>query len=529
MKQTNQIDERAAVNYAGTAGARGGADAAAAAAKTVAAITGTDAAAAQATANLTGTAAIDPGYPSTFLDYEKLTKLSRCPEPSADRVQAILEKARTLRGLVPEEAAELAAISDPDQIKALLATAGWVKEQIYGKRMVLFAPLYTGNYCVNNCVYCGFRVDNRDLKRVVLSMDDIARQTEILLSQGHKRVLIICGESPKQDLDYTLKAIETCYAVRVGKARIRRINVELAPLDVEGFRALKAANIGTYVCFQETYDPQLYRRAHPSGPKSNYLYRLYVMDRAMEGGCDDIGLGALFGLGSWRYELVAMLEHARHLEETFGWGPHTVSVPRIEYALGAPWAEVVPNPVSDDDFRKIVAILRIARPSVGIILSTRERTEFRKELLAYGVSQISAGSRTDPGGYEDDARDKLSDHKKSMSTAQFAIGDHRGLEETISDLIDDGYVPSFCTGCYRKGRTGADFMDLAKPGLIKEFCLPNGLVSFAEYLYDYASPATREKGLALIRQMKEDATVKGKAYLERALAETEAGARDLYL
>jgi 2-iminoacetate synthase len=463
-------------------------------------------------------------HPSTFLDYEKIRELSRCSAPSAARVDAILSKARTLQGLTAEEAAELAAISDPDQMKALLATAGWVKEQIYGKRMVLFAPLYTGNYCVNNCVYCGFRVDNRDMKRVVLSMDEIARQTEILLTQGHKRLLIISGESPKQSLDYTLKAIETAYAVRVGKARVRRINVELAPLDVKGFRALKQAQIGTYVCFQETYDPELYRRAHPSGPKADYLYRLYVMDRAMEGGCDDIGLGALFGLGSWRYELVAMLEHARHLEETFGWGPHTVSVPRIEYAPGAPWAEVVPNPVSDDDFRKIVAILRIARPSVGIILSTRERTEFRKELLAYGVSQISAGSRTDPGGYEATASD--SDHQHA---AQFALGDLRGLEETISDLIDDGYVPSFCTGCYRKGRTGADFMDLAKPGLIKEFCLPNGLVSFAEYLYDYAGPATREKGLALIQKMKEDATTKGKAYLEKALKATEAGERDLYL
>lgn len=474
-----------------------------------------------------------PLYPSTFLDYDKLSELSRCPAPSAQRVEAILHKARALQGLTVEEAAELAAIDNPDQIKALLATAGWVKEQIYGKRMVLFAPLYTGNYCVNNCVYCGFRVDNRGLKRVVLSMDDVARQTEILLSQGHKRILIICGESPRQSLDYTLRTIETCYKVRAGNARVRRINVELAPLDVEDFRALKQANIGTYICFQETYDPELYRRAHPSGPKADYCYRLSVMDRAMEGGCDDIGLGALFGLGPWRYELVAMLEHARHLEETFGWGPHTVSVPRIEYAPGAPWAEVVPNPVSDKDFRKIVAILRIARPSVGIILSTRERTEFRKELLAYGVSQISAGSRTDPGGYEEtDSRsgaDKGADTPETQHPAQFTLGDLRCLEETISDLIDDGYVPSFCTGCYRQGRTGADFMDLAKPGLIKEFCLPNGLVSFAEYLYDYASPATREKGLALIQNMKADATLKGKAYLDRALKETEAGARDLYL
>ncbi|MCX7949821.1 MAG: [FeFe] hydrogenase H-cluster radical SAM maturase HydG [Treponemataceae bacterium] len=493
-------------------------------------------------------------YPKTFLDYGKLRELSLVEPPSEAELEQILQKGRQLKGLSAQEASSLAAVLDPSQEAQIFRVAGEVKEAIYGKRVVLFAPLYTGNYCVNNCVYCGFRRDNKALARIVLSQEDIALQTQILLSQGHKRLLLICGESPRQSLSYTLEAIQTCYAQRYRlpsdgncsePARIRRINVELAPLDVEGFRALKKAQIGTYVCFQETYDPEVYEQAHPSGPKADYRYRLSVMDRAMEAGCDDVGLGALFGLGNWRYDLVALIEHARHLEETFGWGPHTVSVPRIEPAPGAPWAEVVPHPVSDGDFKKIIAILRIAMPYVGIILSTRERAELRRELLAYGVSQISAGSRTEPGGYEETAAPPFSillsqspheklqvpntAHSLPSAGAQFALGDHRSLEEVIADLIDDGYVPSFCTGCYRRGRTGADFMDLAKPGLIREFCLPNGLVSFAEYLYDYASPRTREKGLALIQTMQGEATSQGKRYLEDALAKTAAGVRDLYL
>ncbi len=477
------------------------------------------------------TAAPSSTQTRTFLDYGKLKDLAARSEPSLERVQAILEKARLLRGLSAEDAADLAAIRDPHALSLLMDAAGFVKREIYGKRMVLFAPVYTGNYCVNNCVYCGFRASNRHLNRVVLTREQIETQAKLLLAQGHKRLLIICGESPKTDLAYTLDSIAACYGVEVAGAKVRRINVELAPMEVDAFRALKKANIGTYVCFQETYDPELYAAAHPSGPKADYKNRLYVMDRAMEGGCDDVGLGALFGLGDWRYELAGMLEHAKHLEEAYGCGPHTVSVPRIEHAAGAPAAEVVPNPVSDDDFKKIVAILRVTLPYVGIILSTRERTSFRKELMAYGVSQISAGSRTDPGGYDEDGRDADAekDAPGAGSSGQFSLGDTRNLEETISDLIDDGYVPSFCTGCYRRGRTGADFMDIAKPGLIKEFCLPNGLVSFSEYLHDYAAPETRAKGLALIEAMKADAVPKTRPYLDKALADTAAGKRDLYL
>ncbi len=467
----------------------------------------------------------------TFLDYGKLKELAARGEPSPERVDAILAKVRLLGGLTADEAADLAAIEDGGSLRKLLDTAGFVKREIYGRRIVLFAPVYTGNHCVNDCVYCGFRRSNTDLRRVVLSREDVERQTRLLLARGHKRLLIISGESPKTGLQYTLDAIGAAYGVSVNGARVRRINVELAPMEVEAFRALKKADIGTYVCFQETYDPELYAAAHPSGPKADYRYRLYVMDRAMEGGCDDVGLGALFGLGDWRYELAGMLEHARHLEETFGCGPHTVSVPRIEYASGAPAAEVVPNPVSDRDFEKIIAVLRVTLPYVGIILSTRERTSYRRRLIAYGVSQISAGSRTDPGGYDENGRN--ADAEKTSPGAgdsgQFSLGDTRSLEETISDLVDDGYVPSFCTGCYRRGRTGADFMDLARPGLIKEFCLPNGLVSFAEYLHDYASPPVRDKGLALIGAMKGETAEKTRTYLDDALRRTAGGERDIYL
>ena len=540
----------------------------------------------------------------TFLDYGKLEELSSVDPPSESEFLRILTKARELRGLSTEEAASLLACTEEEQIRSLMETARWVKNEIYGKRLVLFAPLYTSNYCTNDCLYCGFRRSNTRIRRRKLTLQEIAEQTRLLLDQGHKRLLLIAGESDLQSLSFTVEAIRTCYQVTVpirGRepdlamdiskttlsyavseahvspiaaskspasyeagpeepaaggadflagdisrgptlktvagskdpasrmevsehlsarvARIRRINVELAPLEVEGYRALKKAQIGTYVCFQETYNPELYQEMHPSGPKADYRYRLYCMDRAMEGGIDDVGIGALFGLGPYRYEVLGLLEHARHLEEAYGCGPHTVSVPRVEPAVGAPLSQNPPSPVSDQDFKKLIAVIRIALPYTGIILSTRETARLRRELFAYGVSQISAGSRTDPGGYGSHAEE----------ASQFTLGDHRSLAEVIESLIDDGYIPSFCTGCYRKGRVGTDFMELAKPGLIKEFCLPNGLVTFAEYLYDFASPAVRKKGLSLIETLKEDAPSKIIPYLEDALVRTARGERDLYL
>jgi len=458
----------------------------------------------------------------TFLDYKKLHELAILDAPTEGRLESLLAKALELRGLETGEAAELAAVTGREGRARILEAAGRVKREIYGRRLVLFAPLYTGNHCSNDCTYCGFRVSNRALKRVVLGAEEIRDQAELLLRQGHKRILVIGGESARQPLEHTLEAIASCYAARAGNAKVRRVNVEIAPLEVEGFRALKRASIGTYVCFQETYDPDLYRSYHPSGPKADYENRLYVMDRAQEGGCDDVGIGALFGLGPWRYEFVAMLEHARHLEESFRCGPHTVSVPRIEYAEGAPAAERVPDAVNDDDFKLLVALLRLALPYTGIILSTRERSELRDELFAYGVSQISAGSRTDPGGYGDE-------DSGEKSSGQFSLGDQRSLDEVIGELVGSGYVPSFCTGCYRQGRTGADFMDLAKPGLIKEYCLPNGLVSFAEYLHDYASTPVKAAGLGLIDQLRGECSPAAASFLDAALGSVASGERDLYL
>ena len=458
-----------------------------------------------------------------FIDRDKLYALLDRPAPTEAELNTVLNKARQLHGLNLEEVARLLCVEKEDDIQKILDTAHYCKEEIYGRRLVLFAPIYTGNACVNNCVYCGFRRDNRSLHRKVLTMDEIEQETLHLLRMGHKRALLICGESPRNNADYMVEAIRRTYAARDEKgSSIRRINVELAPMSVEDFAKLKAEKIGTYVCFQETYDPLEYSRFHPAGtPKGDYLNRLTVMDRAMEGGIDDVGLGVLFGLVDYRFEILAIMEHARHLEEDFGCGPHTVSFPRIEPAEGTPFSlpENIPHPVSDKDFMKIIAIIRIAMPYTGIIISTRESPAMRDALVRYGVSQISAASETNPGGYDENA----------SAGAQFTLGDHRSLDEVISMMIDGGYIPSFCTGCYRKGRVGADFMDLAKPGLIKEYCKPNAMFTFREYLEDYASPQTREKGLRLLHELVQTFSRQElKQRVEGNLCKIGDGERDLY-
>ncbi|MCX7882115.1 MAG: [FeFe] hydrogenase H-cluster radical SAM maturase HydG [Brevinematales bacterium] len=440
---------------------------------------------------------------------------------SREKLHDILHTALKLKGLSLVDVSLLLQAETDDDIHLILSAAHTVKEAIYGKRMVLFAPLYLGNYCSNNCLYCAFRKDNIRLGRALLTPQQIEEETKALLKQGHKRILMLTGEDEHTPLDYVLEAIRVVYATRDDHgSSIRRINVEIAPLDVEGFRRLKAEKIGTYACFQETYDEVLYTKYHPSGPKSDYLWRLFVMDRAMKGGIDDVGLGVLFGLADYRFEVLALLLHAQHLEHSFGCGPHTISVPRIEPADGAPLSTHVPYPVSDKDFKKIVAIIRLALPYTGIILSTRENETLRQELFHYGVSQISAGSRTNPGAYA---------HPDDTTGSQFSLGDHRSLDEVISALIDDGFIPSFCTGCYRKGRVGQDFMDLARPGLIQKFCMPNGIFSFREYLEDYASPQTKEKGLRLIAHLVseiKDHNLKTKT--QKGLTEIMEGKRDVY-
>lgn len=459
-----------------------------------------------------------------FIDRDKLYTLLEEKTPKQSELNEILNKALKLKGLSLHDVALLLRIEDKDDIQKIMDVAHKVKEAIYGKRLVLFAPIYTGNICFNNCTYCSFRKDNHLIERKILTMEEIEQETASLLEQGHKRVLLICGENRKNDTEYMCEAIRRVYNVRTHNERdyIRRINVELAPMEVEDFHKLHEQKIGTYVCFQETYDSELYKRFHPAGtPKANFEYRLTVMDRAQEGGINDVGIGALFGLGDYRFEVLAMLEHAKHLEECYGVGPHTISVPRLEPAIGAPDSENIPNKVSDEDFKKLVAIIRIALPYTGMILSTRENAKMRNELINYGISQISAGSKTNPGAY--------SEKKEQHTGSQFSLSDERNLEDVINSFIDEGYIPSFCTGCYRNGRTGEDFMDLAKPGLIKQYCLPNAIFTFQEYLNDFASQETKQKGEKLIKQMLQAYDQKQLILkIEDNISQINKGQRDIY-
>lgn len=420
-------------------------------------------------------------------------------------IHEILAKARELEGLTTSEALSLLDVQNPALIEEIFATARYVKDEIYGNRVVLFAPLYLSNLCRNDCVYCGFRISNRDVVRKALTMRELRDETEALIDEGHKRVLLVSGEAypERRGLQYVFDAIDTIYSVSTPRGNIRRINVNLAPLSLDEFRELKKHKIGTYQMFQETYHEPTYRKVHPRGPKSDYHDRRAAIARAFEAGIDDVGIGVLLGLYDWRFEIAALLEHIHELEQQFGVGPHTISVPRLHQNPIAP--------VSDDDFRKIIAVLRIAVPYTGLILSTRETPDMRRDALQHGVSQISAGSRTNPGGYA-----------HQSSTAQFELGDTRSLHEVIEDVVRLGFLPSFCTGCYRAGRTGKDFMDLAKPGLIKLHCLPNAIYSFAEYLHDFGSPELQELGFAAIRST--DAP-----RIERELARIAEGARDVYV
>ncbi len=434
--------------------------------------------------------------------------------------QDIIQKATELKGLNEREVAVLLQCREPEVVEEMFHTAKEVKEAIYGNRLVLFAPLYISNLCHNDCEYCAFRASNRRIKRKVLSQEEISEEVRSLVRKGHKRILLVAGEAyPPEGLNYILDSIATIYRVREGHGEIRRVNVNIAPLSVERFKDLKASRIGTYQLFQETYHLSTYQKMHPRGPKSDYFWRLHAIGRAFEGGIDDVGIGVLFGLYDYRFEILALLQHIRYLEATYGVGPHTISVPRLEPADGADISSNPPFPVSDEDFKKMVAILRLAVPYTGIIMSTRETPQMRAETFALGVSQISAGSRTNPGGYTEG----------ELTGAQFQLGDHRSLEEVILDITRMGYMPSFCTACYRKGRTGEDFMDLAKPGLIKEFCLPNAILTFKEYLEDYASKETREVGLSLIEKNIRDIpseTRRGETL--KRLNQIEKGQRDLY-
>ena len=429
---------------------------------------------------------------ATFINETKIAEtLADARQSSPARVREVLAKARQLGGLEADEVAVLMEIREPDLLEEMFAAARFVKDEIYGNRLVLFAPLYISNLCKNECSYCAFRAANTELKRRVLTQAEIAAEVKVLIDQGHKRLLLVAGESyPAEGFNYILKAIDTIYQTKSGRGEIRRVNVNIAPLKVEQFKQLKDAGIGTYQLFQETYHRATYAKVHTAGAKKNYDWRVTCFDRAMEAGIDDVGIGVLVGLYDWKFEVLATHQHIRHLEAHFGVGPHTISVPRMEPAVGSSIAERPPHAVSDADFKKIVAIMRLTVPYTGIIMSTRENAETRRATFALGVSQISAGSRCNPGGYADSADGHYAE--------QFQLGDHRSLDEVVRDVASLGYTPSFCTACYRLGRTGADFMDLAKPGLIKEHCSPNALSSCMEYLMGYASAATRQTGEKLV-------------------------------
>lgn len=442
-----------------------------------------------------------------------------------EEVAEIIAKGREAKGLEPVEAAALLHVENAALLEELYEAARHVKEKIYGKRIVLFAPLYISNYCVNNCVYCGYRRDNQ-LPRRRLTMEEVADEVRILEDMGHKRLALECGEDPKNcSIDYVLDAIEVIYQTSKENGDIRRVNVNIAATTVDEYRLLKEAGIGTYVLFQETYHPETYRRMHPSGPKSDYQWHTTAMDRAMEAGIDDVGIGVLFGLYDYKFEVLALLYHSLHLEKEFGVGPHTVSVPRLRPAEGV-GLDNFPYLVSDDQFKKLVAVIRLAVPYTGIILSTRERPQFREEVIALGVSQISAGSCTGVGGY----RKEVESRGNGEPSAQFAVEDHRSPDEIIRNLCQGGYIPSYCTACYRRGRTGDRFMELAKSGEIQNVCQPNAILSFQEYLQDYASEETRRVGeMALDLHLDYITNPRIKERTVALLERVKQGERDLYI
>lgn len=488
----------------------------------------------------------------------------------------VIDRAALGQGLSPEEVAALLEVDDPARLDRIYRTANELKNRIYGKRLVLFAPLYLSNYCVNNCTYCGYRYEHKFARRR-LTMEEIAEEASVLESMGHKRLALECGEDPVHcPIEYVVEAMETIYATKCKNGSIRRLNVNIAATTVDDYRLLKKAGIGTYILFQETYHRPTYKRMHPSGPKSDYDWHTTAMDRAMEGGIDDVGVGALFGLYDYKFEVLGLLYHALHLEEAFGVGPHTISVPRLRPAPGVS-LEDYPHLVSDADFKKLVAILRLAVPYTGIILSTRENAEFRDQLFEVGVSQISAGSCTGVGGYRQEngnghpvagevhpetgdvpttiaslvtageeaascssegsegvdlSPDELrlgASHGEVPESAQFSVGDHRTVDQVIASVCDSGYLPSYCTACYRSGRTGDRFMALAKSGKIGLVCQPNAIMTFKEYLEDYASPEVKAVGEETIRNhLNEIPDPKQRQRTEDRLKRIEAGERDLY-
>lgn len=431
-----------------------------------------------------------------FINHEEILETLAYAEENKDNlplIDSIIEKAKKRKGLNHREASVLLACSNEEKNQEIYRLAEQIKKDFYGNRIVMFAPLYLSNYCVNGCTYCPYHMKNKHIARKQLSQEEIRREVIALQDMGHKRLALEAGEDPvRNTMEYYLESIKTIYSIKHKNGAIRRVNINIAATTVDNYRLLKEAGIGTYILFQETYHKESYLQLHPTGPKHNYDYHTEAMDRAMEGGIDDVGIGVLFGLDKYRYEFAGLLMHAEHLEAAFGVGPHTISVPRLRHADDID-ADAFDNGIDDDTFAKIVACIRIAVPYTGMIISTRESQTCRERVLHLGVSQISGGSRTSVGGYcEPEPEDAKSE--------QFDVSDRRTLDEVVHWLMELGYIPSFCTACYREGRTGDRFMSLCKSGQIQNCCHPNALMTLKEYLMDYASPATKALGNQLIER-----------------------------
>ena len=433
-------------------------------------------------------------------------------------IEEILEKAANYKGISHREAAVLLECDEPQLLEKIFALAKEIKQRLYGNRIVMFAPLYLSNYCVNGCVYCPYKAKNKTIGRKKLSQQEIEKEVIALQDMGHKRLALETGEHPTHSpIEYVLESINTIYNIHHKNGAIRRVNVNIAATTVENYSKLKDAGIGTYILFQETYNKENYQQLHPTGPKSDYAYHTEAMDRAMEGGIDDVGIGVLFGLNTYRYDFIGMMMHAEHLEARYGVGPHTISVPRICPADDVDTKEY-PNSISDELFKRIVAVTRIAVPYTGIIVSTRESAASRQDVLEVGVSQLSGGSRTTVGGYAEE---------QTEDTSQFDISDQRTLDQIVEWLFDLGHIPSFCTACYRMGRTGDRFMALAKSGQIGNCCAPNALITLREYLSDYATPETKKKGEAIIaREIEKIPNERIRDKAKKNLQEIIEGKRD---
>ncbi|MBQ9935615.1 MAG: [Lachnospiraceae bacterium] len=458
-----------------------------------------------------------------FIDHQEILDTLAYADENKDNLELIdqiLKKARERKGLSHREASVLLACDNKEKIEEMYELAKQIKYDFYGNRIVMFAPLYLSNYCINGCVYCPYHISNRHIARKKLTQEEIRREVIALQDMGHKRLALEAGEDPKNNpIEYILESIKTIYSIKHKNGAIRRVNVNIAATTVEEYRMLKDAGIGTYILFQETYHKESYEKLHPYGPKSNYAYHTEAMDRAMEGGIDDVGLGVLFGLEMYRYEFAGLLMHAEHLEAVHGVGPHTISVPRIKRADDID-PTAFDNGIDDETFAKICALIRICVPYTGMIISTRESQAVREKVIKLGVSQISGASRTSVGGYS-------TEEPEEENSEQFDVSDKRTLDEVVKWLMEMGYIPSFCTACYREGRTGDRFMSLCKSGQIQNCCQPNALMTLKEYLMDYASEDTKKIGEALIKaELENIPKEKVKEICEENLEKIEQGIRD---